>query len=397
MLDARTLFFLMIVASLVLAVSLWVGAGKSRNRQGLGKWIISLLLQTVAFALFALRGIANDTWTVLAANAVLMVCMTLKADAVMEFYGRRLALGWHLAPALLLAGFFSLLLDQPTTRVLLGSMTYAITQLILAMLVHRLQEGRPSSPAAWLMIGGFLIGSGAFFTRAAGAVVAPHLVSDLMASSTFQAVNFVVGFAVFLVTSVGFLLLFKERAEDDAQHQAATDPLTDTFNRRTFLELGSKEIARSKRTRQPLSLVMMDLDHFKRINDKHGHLAGDEVLRRFVDITQVCLRKEDLLVRYGGEEFCVLLPDEGEEGALVMAERIRYAVEHAAFRHGGKLMSLTVSAGVAEIDHDTDDTLALLLARADEALYAAKNAGRNRVVAYPQNTTLAVLMKTRLD
>lgn len=397
MLDARTLFFLMIVASLVLAISLWVGAGRSRNRQGLGKWVVSLLLQTVSFALFALRGIAGEQWTVLAANGVLMVCMTLKADAILEFYGRRLGPAWHLVPAFLLTAFFSLLLDQPATRVLLGSMVYAITQVILAMLVHRLQEGRPSSPAAWLMIGGFLIGAGAFFTRSAAAVVAPQLVSDLMTSSTFQTVNFVIGFAVFLVTSVGFLLLFKERAEDDAQRQAATDPLTDTFNRRTFLELGAKELARSKRTRQPLALVMMDLDHFKRVNDKNGHLVGDEVLRRFVDITQVCLRKEDLLVRYGGEEFCVLLPDEGEQGALVMAERIRYAVEHAAFRHGGKVLSLTVSLGVAELDLEADETLAQLLARADEALYAAKHAGRNRVVAYPQNTTLAVLMKSRLD
>jgi two-component system cell cycle response regulator len=161
--------------------------------------------------------------------------------------------------------------------------------------------------------------------------------------------------------------------------------------------LGAKELARSKRTRQPMSLVMLDLDHFKRINDKYGHLAGDEVLRRFVDITQVCLRKEDLLVRYGGEEFCVLLPDETSQGALTMAERIRYAVEHAAFRYGRTLLPITVSAGVAELDHEADESLAELLSRADEALYAAKNTGRNRVVGYPENSTLAVLMKTRVE
>jgi diguanylate cyclase (GGDEF)-like protein len=396
MLDARTLFFLMIVASLVLALSLWIGAG-TRNRQGLFKWVISLLLQTVAFALFAMRGYISDGWTVLAANSVLLVCMTLKADAIFEFYGRRISLWWHLGPAVMLATFFTLLLQQPTTRVLLGSMVYAVAQLTLALIVHRMQEGQRRSPASWLMIFGFLIGSIAFFTRAAAAVVAPHWVSDLLNASTFQAVNFVVGFAVFLVTSVGFLLLFKERAEDEAQRLAATDPLTDTFNRRTFLELGAKELARSKRTHQPMSLVMLDLDHFKKINDKHGHLAGDDVLRRFVDIAQVCLRKEDLLVRYGGEEFCVLLPDETSQGAYTMAERIRYAVEHAAFRHGRVLLPITVSAGVAELDHNADETLAELLARADEALYAAKNTGRNRVVRYPENSTLAVLMKTRLE
>jgi diguanylate cyclase (GGDEF)-like protein len=396
MLDARTLFFLMIVASLVLALSLWIGAG-ARNRQGLFKWVLSLLLQTVAFALFAMRGYISDGWTVLAANSVLLVCMTLKADAIFEFYGKRISPWWHFGPATMLAGFFALLLQQPTTRVLLGSMIYAIAQLILALIVHRMQEGQRRSPASWLMIFGFTIGSLAFFTRAAAAVVAPQWVSDLLNTSTFQAVNFVVGFAVFLVTSVGFLLLFKERAEDDATRLAATDPLTDTFNRRTFLELGAKELARSKRTRQPMSLVMLDLDHFKKINDKYGHLAGDDVLRRFVDITQVCLRKEDLLVRYGGEEFCVLLPDETSQGALTMAERIRYAVEHAAFRYGRTLLPITVSAGVAELDHDADESLAELLSRADEALYAAKNTGRNRVVGYPENSTLAVLMKTRVE
>ena len=167
-----------------------------------------------------------------------------------------------------------------------------------------------------------------------------------------------------------------------------TDPLTGVFNRRTFLELAEKEIARSRRADTPLALVMLDLDHFKVINDRHGHLAGDFVLKRFVEITRFCLRQEDLFVRYGGEEFCVLLPNTTSDEALALAERVRRAVENAAFIFKtGKdepAIPVTVSAGVAELDRARLEEIGGLVSRADEALYAAKRSGRNRCTASPK-------------
>ena len=197
------------------------------------------------------------------------------------------------------------------------------------------------------------------------------------------------------VTSVGFLLLHKERSEEAAQKLALTDPLTGAFNRRTFLELAEREIARTRRSKGSLSLIMLDIDHFKQTNDRNGHLAGDEVLKALVAVVLTCLRKEDLLVRYGGEEFCTLLPSVAVDRATAMAERMRDAVEQARFSFDGRILPVTVSIGVSSLSLDGNEGVDRLISRADEALYTAKKSGRNRVVAFPPNTTLAMLMMSQ--
>jgi diguanylate cyclase (GGDEF)-like protein len=128
-----------------------------------------------------------------------------------------------------------------------------------------------------------------------------------------------------------------------------------------------------------LSIVILDLDHFKKINDKYGHLGGDAVLLRFVEVVRGCLRQSDVLTRYGGEEFCILLPGVGRAGARVVGERIRAAIEASTFFVGAVPLKVTSSVGVAELPSDAAATLSALVARADQALYIAKRDGRNRV------------------
>jgi diguanylate cyclase (GGDEF)-like protein len=245
------------------------------------------------------------------------------------------------------------------------------------------------------MMGGFLLGAFAMLARTLSAVVDPLEAGRLLVPGPLQAFCFFAGQAVLLTTSVGFLVLHKDRAEESARRLAATDPLTGTFNRRTFLELAEKEIARSRRADSALSLVLLDLDHFKRINDQHGHIVGDSVLIKFTRIVQTCLRREDLLVRYGGEEFCVLLPDVALDGAVALAERIRVSVERTSFGPGANPVKVTVSAGVARLGREDSDDIAHLLKRADEAMYGAKAAGRNQVMAYPENSTIAMLTRSQ--
>jgi len=158
-----------------------------------------------------------------------------------------------------------------------------------------------------------------------------------------------------------------------------TDPLTGAYNRRTLFDLGEKELARARRAGGALSVVILDLDHFKSVNDTHGHLVGDAVLRRFVEIVRGCLRRGDLLTRYGGEEFCVVLPGEPASAARAVAERMRATIESSDFRVDDSAIRITSSAGVAEASAD-EEGLSRLVRRADEALYAAKRGGRNRVV-----------------
>jgi diguanylate cyclase (GGDEF)-like protein len=383
----------MIATSLLLAVSLMVAVGP-RFRDGLGKWTAAMLLQAGMFGLYVARGNWPDFVTVLLPNALFIPCLTLQAAAILEFHGRQMAIKWHVLPVLLAIVPFSLVMHDFHARIILHSAIYGGGLLGLAILVQRLNPEERGS-ARWLLLTGYLVGAATMFARAITSIVEPTAVTSLLAPTAFQGVIFLVGFMVILVSSVGFLLLHKERSEEAAQKLALIDPLTGAFNRRTFLELAEKEIARTRRARGSLSLVMLDLDHFKLINDRNGHLAGDEVLKGVVAIVLTCLRKEDLLVRYGGEEFCMLLPNVAMDRATAMAERIREAVEAARFSFNGRTLSVTISVGVTSLSTGGNEDVDVLVNRADEALYAAKKSGRNRVVAFPANTTLGMLMMSQ--
>lgn len=393
LLDLRTLMIVMIATSLFLAVSLMVAVGP-RFQDGLGKWTASLLLQAGVFGLFSIRGVWPDFISIVVPNALFMTCMTLQAAAICEFHGRILNRWWHVLPALMVAALFVLYIDKFLTRVILAGVTFGIGMLALAILVQR-QNREAHSSARWLLLTGYLIGSATMFARAVVGLVEPSVIPGFMIASAFQGITYVFGLATILVTSMGFLLLHKERSEETAQKLALTDPLTGAFNRRTFIELAGKEIARTRRTESPLSLVMFDLDLFKQINDRNGHLAGDEVLKGVVSVALTCLRKEDLLVRYGGEEFSVLLPSLTIDRAMAMAERMRLCIEQARFLFNGKSLRVTVSIGVASLSAGGDEGVETLISHADEAMYSAKKAGRNRVVAFPTNTTLGMLMMSR--
>lgn len=165
----------------------------------------------------------------------------------------------------------------------------------------------------------------------------------------------------------------------EVSHLANHDPLTDLFNRRAFTERLRGEIARVRRSGTAFSLVAFDLDHFKGINDRYGHPAGDEVLRVVAGIVRDTVRTQDVAGRLGGEEFCLLLPDTDADGAEALAERLRVAVAaHSIPTPSGAVLTVTFSAGVVEWCSGLDEDS--LLGRADAALYAAKAAGRDRVV-----------------
>lgn len=198
-----------------------------------------------------------------------------------------------------------------------------------------------------------------------------------------------VAYTVILLATVSFLLLQKERAEFVSSQLASLDPLTSAFNRRTFVELAEKQLSRAQRLDAPLSLVLLDVDHFKGVNDALGRVAGDQVLRQFADVVRDQLRREDVFARYGGEEFCLLLPDVPGPGAVALAGRIRETVAKTAFGVEGGHVALTLSAGVAARLDEGPEAIEALIARADEALSIAKNRGRNRVAAISLGRTRA--------
>jgi len=163
---------------------------------------------------------------------------------------------------------------------------------------------------------------------------------------------------------------------------ATTDPLTRVLNRRALLDRLNTEVDRARRYESSLTLLLLDLDHFKQINDTAGHLAGDMVLRQIGELLEEAIRKVDIVARYGGEEFVVILPETALEGGVAFAERLRERIALQSFDVGaGRTVHLTVSVGIATFPSALVASTEDLFARADEALYRAKSAGRNQVQA----------------
>jgi diguanylate cyclase (GGDEF)-like protein len=176
------------------------------------------------------------------------------------------------------------------------------------------------------------------------------------------------------------------RLYEEIQQLAATDPLTGLYNRRHFYTLASHEFNMARRFNQSITAIMVDIDHFKRVNDTYGHLVGDIVLQNVANRCNKILRQSDILCRYGGEEFVILMIGTSLESALQIAERLRKRIADTPIETEGKSISITVSLGVSALGpymHPVSLTgLDILINRADQALYTSKENGRNRVTTW---------------
>ena len=167
----------------------------------------------------------------------------------------------------------------------------------------------------------------------------------------------------------------------ELERLAISDTLTGLLNRRSLLEAANRELKRALRYRLPFTLLMLDIDHFKRVNDSYGHGFGDDVIRRFGEVTRACLREEDVLGRIDGEEFCAVLTSAEEEGGYLVAERIRKRWQEEVFEFAGARFNFTVSIGVARMLVDSE-TVVTVMERAEIGLRRAKRAGRNCVIVH---------------
>ena len=187
-----------------------------------------------------------------------------------------------------------------------------------------------------------------------------------------------VGSAIFKFLFGGALGSIEAQYHEEIYRLTIVDGLTQVHNKRYLLEFLEREMARCGRHGRELSLVLLDIDLFKQVNDSFGHLAGDSVLRELASILKTRIRREECVARYGGEEFALVLPETGRENALVLAEKLRRLVAAHAFVFEGKRIPVTFSAGIAALDEAHDTAIAFLKA-ADSLLYEAKQKGRNRV------------------
>lgn len=373
---------MVIVSSVVMAGALLV-LGGWRRQDGLVYWAGALLLGGAGYALFLMRGHLPDAFAVVLANTMVSAMFSGLTAAVQCFQGQpprwlRLLTAPALMAALMVYGLGDLVL-----RVVLANLLMAAQTLWLLRCLHSTDAGT-TGRGALLLTAGLALECGVLLLRSASAPMFAQQGASVLISNTVQTLTFMTAFIALLVTSMGFVFMGKERADQLNRRLAAQDELTGISNRRSIIAALERDVARSLRTREPLALMMLDVDHFKQVNDRHGHLAGDAVLRHVAGVLQQRVRAQDIVGRYGGEEFLVVLPDTGHEGAYQLALQLCAAVQAAPCLWNGQTISVTVSIGVFGSRLEPHDHWDLLLHAVDSALYRAKEAGRNRVELAPR-------------
>lgn len=388
LLDNKTLLFSLVLISALMAVSL-AAVSRSDARDGLRTWALSMGLESLAWALISQRGSIPDAISILMPNLLLATALAMKLAAIYEYQGRPWPRWKCLLPvALMLALMVLLEYDDFRGRLVYGGLIYGAQMLLIVHALYADAESRKGR-AWWLLCGVTAAMVPILALRTLAAFFgADHFatVEGAVAPNTIQLLVFVCLMALNLLGSLGFVLMEKERSDLELRSLAMTDFLTRALNRRAFTERAEQQMALAQRTGQPLALLMIDVDHFKQINDEHGHAAGDSVLVEIARVIGSNIRKQDTLGRYGGEEFGVLLPSTDQAGALVVAEKLRKAVEAMRCSVKAKAVSVTISIGVTVCPANCvrcQSDLNKLLGDVDRALYQAKHGGRNRAAIMP--------------
>jgi diguanylate cyclase (GGDEF)-like protein len=374
-LDTSTLYFIATMIAAMLGVMLLV-FGKNENIPALKWWGTAYLLGAASVALWTLASHLLGGVLSLALNAVGFVACGMVWNASRVFHGRKPNLpGLVLGAMAWIAAVMTLAPAASALRMTIGAGIVAVYAALTAteLWTERRKSLRKRWPAVLVpVMHGFVL----MLPILLGGLLHPH-------DGKFAGSIWVTGFSVELVlyaigTVFVIFMLVSERAVSAHRNAASMDPLTGMFNRRGFSEISSRLIDREAKAGRPVTALIFDIDHFKSINDRFGHPAGDEVLKLFATVVVNTLRISDLSGRIGGEEFAALLPCSLEEGVLA-AERVREAFANSGIVVEDGPVDTTVSIGVAGGPAGTE--LEVLLAAADTALYQAKRSGRNRVEA----------------
>jgi diguanylate cyclase (GGDEF)-like protein len=382
--DIKTLVLALALGNLSLCAALFFYQQEAGRRVGPGlagdavrTWALAKQCQAVAWGLLYLRGTLPDFLTIPLANAVLFTGFALDAAALWEQAGRRV---WrrYLLPVLGVAiGVYAgawLLGVQAAERIAIASVVAGFFFVAAAAALGR-GWSAGSLLRRYLVV---LMLALALLVVARGLLTAvPTPVLDWLSVDLIQGAGVAALYLMMLGNAFGFLLLGREQAQGELARLEVIDALTDVPNRRGFYQALAPWIALARRPGMPTSLIILNLDHFKRVNDNYGHPVGDLVLKAMVDACKKQLRDSDLMGRLGGAEFAIQLPRTSLEDALMVAERIRNAVAAQPVKAEKAVINMTASLGVTTIR--AEDSSVSLFKRADEALQQAKQAGRNRV------------------
>lgn len=385
-LDIATLVVLTSVNSLIAAIAigmLWLVHGRY---PGVGHWTAGAFSVFAGGLIIVARSVLPELVSLVAGNIIIIAgyALVLRGLNLFTRQPRQPILEIGAVVAIGLGQSCLGLIDAPlAARIVLLTTFWTVLSAAMAQRFFAYGRTEPAM-ASVCLLGGSIVTVHALFTGTIAALVAfggptpgPLEPNPVRAATYFEAS------LIIMLLALSLILLVTRRLEIDLGRLAAFDELTGCYTRRAFLAECSRELARIDRDGGHCAVVMFDADHFKAINDGHGHHAGDAVLAEIARRASVCLGPQDRLGRQGGEEFCALLADAGPDRAAAAAERLRRTVAETPIEVGDARIAVTISLGVAvSPDHATD--IAGLLKAADAALYRAKHGGRNRTeIALP--------------
>ena len=383
-LDVPTLF--VVVTAVTLLMAFWICVMAAGQKAGGALWALAVALLAYASSnvLFAWRAQLPLPFSIGGGNVAYALALSLVLMAVQRFQGAEASRWQMVTPILLVPVLLSPLLPEDRLRsVAMALLCIGQIGLILGALFdprHPIEgRGRYILFVALAGLGVTLL------LRALGVATGVINMSPQAAGDPALAIVFLVAMCAVLSVAFGFVYMTMERAERRNYEMAMKDMLTGLSNRRAITEGLQMAVAQAQRQGHLLSVLLIDIDHFKRINDSYGHQAGDAVLRAVAGTLQSRVRAQDQVGRFGGEEFLVVLPDTGLEGAVTLAQALRAAVESTPAQWGAHGIATTISIGVRGGLISGADTSESLVAAADAAMYQAKQGGRNRVETWCAN------------
>lgn len=386
-LDLRTMMFMTSVLTLLFSGILALAGMHAGRMRGVWLWALASLCYSCAnFIAFAYLTPTSSGWIIVLAGVLVMAGTGLQYSGIQAFKQERM--DWRMPLLVIALGFalgvwYSILHPDEDARAIANSLLYALINALCARaLLIRIDQ--PMRTAYWFTGATFAVLAAASLVRAVTVFKAPPgTYMGLSSQVPFIPVRFLASSLLPMCATFGFILMLNYRLIADMKKIALRDALTGAPNRRSLEEEALRLRARCTRNEQPMAIMMIDVDHFKSINDRYGHQFGDKVLQRLTAVAQAAIRGDDYFARYGGEEFCILLPATTEAEARVLADRLCQVYATLTMEFGGEDLRSTVSIGVADSIHIGLEFHALVTA-ADQALYRAKQEGRNRVVTHSE-------------
>jgi diguanylate cyclase (GGDEF)-like protein len=383
-LDIRTMIVMMSALTLLFSGLLTLAGLHAGNVRGVQHWAMGSLCIGLGFSFSYFQlDTHNDAWVLVLGATLMTTGIGLQFNGIQAFKTGRCNkyIPWLLGGLVFILDIWFVILHPDVhARVVANSLVLALCNAACAhALLIRIEQ--PLRTAYWFTGATFTILTALFLIRATIVFFAPPNSYGLYLQTPINPVSFFIGSMAQMCLAFGFVLMLNYRLTADLQKLASSDALTGALNRRSLEQEAARLLARCIRTGDTLTIMMIDVDHFKAINDRYGHPAGDQVLRRLAAIAQKTIRSDDYFARYGGEEFCILLPSTLEKDAWILADRLRQTYAAMAMEFGGEVLRSTISIGIADSIHAGLE-FASLIASADQAMYRAKQDGRNRVVMH---------------